>query len=135
MNEAAIDCSALDESTMNNNPKIVFVASLFTSKIFWAQVVAIVATLATMSGFHPGWATEANQAELVGMIDMFATTALRIWGFSGPVSLTAPISALAPQELTAGVHTVTVTPPVPVPAPVPVLTISSAPLPGLAPVA
>jgi hypothetical protein len=117
------------------------VKSLFTSKIFLAQVVTLVAMVATMAGYHPAWATEANQAELVSMIDLVATTAFRMFGVNGPVSLTAPISTPAPQDLlpgsqavevkadpnapvaiqqlAPGVHTVTVLPPPPPPPAVP----------------
>ncbi len=110
------------------NPQLVYVASLFTSKIFYTQVLAAAATIATAFGLHPAWLSAENQVELVGALTMLATMAFRLWGSVGPVSLTAPISTPAPQELPPGVHTITVQPPL---APVPPTTVSvvSQPLP------
>lgn len=93
-----------------NNPKLVFVASLFTSKIFWSQVIALAAMIATASGAHPQWASEASQAELVGLVDMIATTVFRLWGTNGPVSLSAPLSTPPAQDVSVGVHAVQVAP-------------------------
>lgn len=73
-------------------PKIVFIASLFTSRIFWAQVIALAALIATAAGWHPGWWSAENQAELVGLIDVLMTTIFRTTGTNGPVTLTAPLS-------------------------------------------
>jgi hypothetical protein len=97
---------------MNNQAQIVFVKNLLASKTFWVQAVALAALVATLAGVHPQWATEAGQAELVGAITTIVTMALRLWGTSTPVSLTAPFSPPASQSLPVGVHTVTVTAPV-----------------------
>lgn len=93
-----------------NNPRLVFVSSLFTSRIFWTQMVGLAALLATISGAHPAWADPTQQAALVGAIDMIITTVLRLVGTNGPVSLSAPLSTPPPQEMDAGVHAVQVAP-------------------------
>jgi len=108
------------------NPQIVFVSSILTSKIFWTQVVAAAAMIATAAGLHPPWLDASNQAELVGALATLATVALRLWGYSGPVALTAPLSTQAAQELPPGTHTVTVQPP-PAPAAPPPPTVTVQP--------
>ena len=127
---------------MTPNPKIIFVQSLLTSRIFWAQVISLIAMIATTCGLHPQLLSEENQAELVGLIDMIATTVFRLWGVNGPVSLTAPITVPAPQDLPmSGTSTVTVHPQaVPVTPPPPSVTVTphppavvQAPLPAFVP--
>lgn len=115
---------------MNSQATIVFAKNLLSSKIFWTQAVALGATVATLMGVHPTWATEAGQAEVVGGITMVVTMALRLWGTNGPVTLTAPLRAPANQNLPVGVHQVTVTAPV-VPPPTTVTVVTQkAPVPA-----
>jgi hypothetical protein len=93
-----------------SNPQLVFVTSLFTSRIFWAQVIALAALIATAAGFHPDWWGADHQAELVGLIDAVMTTVFRVSGPNGPVSVSAPLATPPPpRELTPGDHVVTVT--------------------------
>lgn len=110
-----------------NNPRIVFVSSLLTSKIFWTQILGAAATIATAFGVHPQFLSTESQVEFVGTLTMLATVGFRLWGYGGPVSLTAPISPQPDQELPPGTHTITVAQVV-TPTPPPVATITSAPL-------
>lgn len=94
------------------NPQLVFVTSLFTSRIFWTQVIALVALIVTAAGFHPDILSQANQAELVGLVDALMTTIFRVTGTNGPVSLKAPIRRPpAPVDVPPGRHTLTITAP------------------------
>jgi hypothetical protein len=84
------------------NPKIVFVASLFTSRIFWTQVIALGALVLTKAGFTLPLLDDAGQAELVTLLDALMTTVFRTTGPNGPVSITAPLSTPAPIEVPPG---------------------------------
>ncbi len=96
------------------NPKLVFVASLFTSRIFWTQVIALAALVVTAAGYHPALLSAENQAELVGLVDALMTTIFRVTGPNGPVTLSAPLRRRPPPlELAPGTHTVTVSRAVP----------------------
>jgi len=114
---------------MQSNPQLVYVSSLFTSKIFWTQVLAGAGMLATALGLHPAWLSADNQAELVGTLTMVATVAFRLFAASGPVSVTAPLSTPANQELGVGEHTITVAPPPPPVAPPAAVSVVSRALP------
>lgn len=115
---------------MNNDhlPSVVFVKSLFASKTFWMHLFAAVATLAGLAGYH--WGTAAEQAAAVdyvmglgAVVVPIAGILVRLFGTSGPVSLTAPASPPAPQQLEVGTQTVTVVPPAaPIPPPPPITT-------------
>jgi hypothetical protein len=93
---------------MNPAPaQLTFVSSLFTSKIFWAQIVSLAALVLSASGVHvidaPG-----VQEQLIGGLDMLATIMLRLWFPTGPVSLTGPLSTPAAQNIPAGASVVSV---------------------------
>ncbi len=93
---------------MNMAPaQLTFVSSLFASKIFWAQVVSLIAMIATAAGVHVLDAPGA-QEQLIGGLDMLATIALRLFSPTGPVSLTAPFSTPAAQDIPAGASVVSV---------------------------
>jgi hypothetical protein len=96
---------------MNPAPaKLQFVSSLFASKIFWAQVIALAASIASAFGVHILDSQEAQQ-QAIGMADMLATMALRLWFPTGPVSLTAPLSVPASQDVPVGASVVHVAAP------------------------
>lgn len=90
--------------------KLQFVSSLFGSKIFWAQVIALAASIASALGVHLLDSQEAQQ-QAIGMADMLATMALRLWFPTGPVSLTAPFSVPASQDVPVGASVVHVAAP------------------------
>jgi hypothetical protein len=98
---------------MNQTPapaQLTFVSNLFTSKIFLAQLAAVIASIATAAGVHvlddPG-----NQQMLIVLLGGLATMLLR-WLFpTGPVSISAPISTPAAQDVPVGASVVHVAAP------------------------
>ncbi len=100
---------------MNPTPapaQLSFVSNLFASKIFWTQVVALVAMIATAAGYHLPWLeTPGSQEQLVGYIDMAATFLLRWLDSAGPVSIFAPFSTPAGQPVPVGASVVHVAAP------------------------
>jgi hypothetical protein len=87
--------------------KLTFVSNLLTSKIFLAQVVTLIAMIASAAGVHV-LDDQGTQAQLIGVLDVVATMLLR-WLFpTGPVSLSAPISTPLAQDVPAGASVVTV---------------------------
>lgn len=90
--------------------QLQFVSSLFTSKIFWAQVVTLVAMIASACGIHLLDAPGA-QEQLIGVLDAIATVLLRLFFPSGPVSLGGPLTAPDPLPIPAGTSVVSVTAP------------------------
>ena len=75
------------------------------------QVVALLAFILSAAGYKVLDAPGA-QEQLIGFLDVAATMLLRWLGPTGPVSLTAPFSTPAAQDVPAGASVVTV----PVPA-------------------
>lgn len=122
---------------MNPAPaQISFVSNLLTSKIFLAQIVTMIASIASAAGVHI-LDDQGMQQQAILLLDAVATALLR-WLFpTGPVSLTGPVSTPANQNvpvgasvvhvaapaevvqtttvqpLTVGEHTVSVAPPAP----------------------
>ena len=91
---------------MNPAPaQLAFVSSLFASKIFWVQVVSLVAMILSAAGVHVIDAPGA-QEQIVGTLDALATMALRLWFPTGPVSLSAPFSTPANQNVPVGASVV-----------------------------
>ena len=90
--------------------QLIFVSNLITSKIFWTQVVTLVAMILSAAGVHvidaPG-----VQEQVIGILDALATTALRLWAPTGPVSLSAPMSVPASQPVAVGASVVHVAAP------------------------
>lgn len=86
--------------------KLEFVTNLITSKIFWTQVVTIIALLLSMSGVHV-LDDPAVQVQLIAAIDAVVTVVFRLYS-SGPVSITGPITAPATQDVHTGASVVTV---------------------------
>jgi hypothetical protein len=86
--------------------KLQFVSSLLTSKIFWAQVVTVIALILSASGVHV-LDDPAVQAQLIAAIDAIVTIVLRLYS-SGPVSLTGPISTPPSQDVPVGASVVAV---------------------------
>jgi hypothetical protein len=86
--------------------KLQFVSSLLTSKIFWTQVVTVVALILNASGVHV-LDDSAAQAQLIAAIDAVVTVIFRLYS-SGPVSLTAPISTPPGQDVPTGASVVSV---------------------------
>ncbi len=78
-----------------------FVSSLFSSHIFWAQVVTLAAMILSAAGVHVIDGAGA-QEQAIGILDALATMALRLWLPTGPVSLTAPMSVPASMDVPAG---------------------------------
>lgn len=92
--------------------QLSFVSSLFASKIFWTQVVSLIAMIATAAGWHlPYLETPGAQEQLVGYLDMAATFILRWLDSSGPVSIFAPFSTPAGQPVPVGASVVHVAAP------------------------
>jgi hypothetical protein len=87
--------------------QLTFVSSLFASKIFWTQAVALLALILSTAGYHVIDAPGA-QEQLIGFLDVTATMLLRWLSPTGPVSLSAPFSTPAPQDVPAGASVVTV---------------------------
>ncbi len=87
--------------------KLQFVSSLFASKIFWAQIVSLVALILSAAGYKVLDAPGA-QEQIIGMLDGVATIALRLLFPTGPVSLTAPLSTPPSQDVQAGASVVNV---------------------------
>lgn len=87
--------------------QLQFVSSLFTSKIFWTQVITLIAMVLSASGVHvidaPG-----VQEQLVGTLDVVFTVIFRLTGANGPVSLGAPLNTPAPVDVPPGASVVTV---------------------------
>jgi len=87
--------------------KLTFVTNIITSKIFWVQVVTLVAMVASAAGYKvldaPG-----VQEQLVGALDAFATIILRLWFPSGPVSITGPLTSPTPKDVPPGTSIVVV---------------------------
>ncbi len=86
---------------MSAPAQLNFVSSLFTSKIFWAQVVTLAAMILSAAGVHVIDAPGA-QEQAIGILDALATMVLRLWFPTGPVSLTAPMSVPASIDVPAG---------------------------------
>ncbi len=97
------------------SPQLIFVRNLLSSKIIWAQLISLVASLASMAGVHV-LDDQASQQEAIGFIDFFATTLLRWWFPTGPVALAAPFVTPAAVEVHPGsndVHVAEAQPPTP----------------------
>lgn len=87
--------------------KLTFVSNLLTSKIFLTQVVAILASIASAAGVHL-LDDQGMQQQLILVLDGVVTALLR-WLFpTGPVSITAPVSTPAAQDVPVGASVVTV---------------------------
>ena len=96
---------------MNPAPaQLTFVSSLFASKIFWTQVVTLIAMVLSAAGYHVIDAPGA-QEQLIGFLDVAATMALRWLTPNGPVSISAPLSVPANQPVAVGASVVTVAAP------------------------
>lgn len=86
-----------------------FVSSLFTSKIFLAQVVTVAASVASAAGIKI-LDDPAMQQQLILLLDALATALLR-WQFpTGPVSVTGPASSPGAVDVPAGASVVKVWP-------------------------
>lgn len=101
--------------TLNFTPppapaQLTFVSSLFASKIFWAQVVALAAMVLSAAGYHI-IDTPGAQEQLIGFLDAAATMFLRWYFPTGPVSMSAPFSTPASQPIGVGASVVTVAAP------------------------
>lgn len=90
--------------------QLAFVSSLFTSKIFWTQVVTLAALIASAAGVHV-LDDAGTQAQVIGMLDAIATALIRWWFPTGPVSLSGPLITPAPQDVPVGASVVTVAAP------------------------
>jgi hypothetical protein len=90
--------------------QLAFVSSLFASKIFWTQVVTLLAMILSAAGYHVINAPGA-QEQIVGGLDAIATMALRLFAATGPVSLAGPASTPPPQDVPVGASVVTVAAP------------------------
>ena len=97
---------------MNAAPaQIQFVSSLFSSKIFWTNIVGIAAMIASAAGAKVPGLAPGQQEETIGMLMALATMLLRWLAPTGPVSLTAPLSVPAAQDVPAGASIVHVAAP------------------------
>lgn len=85
--------------------QLVFVRSLFTSKIFLAQVVTLVAMVMSAAGYHLIDAPGA-QEQLIGVLDVIVTTLFRWLAPTGPVSLSGPVNAPATRILEPGTQVI-----------------------------
>jgi hypothetical protein len=90
--------------------QLAFVSSLFASKIFWVQVVTLVAMILSAAGVHILDAPGA-QEQAIGILDALATMALRWLAPTGPVAIGAPFSTPANQDVPVGASVVHVAAP------------------------
>lgn len=89
---------------------LTFVSNLATSKIFWAQVVTLIAMVLSAAGYHVIDAPGA-QEQIVGALDAITTMLLRRYAQNGPVNFTAPLTVPANQPVAVGASVVTVAAP------------------------
>ena len=91
----------------NAPAKLTFVSNLFTSKIFLAQAVALLASILSAAGVHV-LDDQGMQQQAIVVLDVVATGLLR-WLFpTGPVSISAPVVTPPAQDVPVGASVVSV---------------------------
>ncbi len=92
---------------MNAPAQLNFVSSLFTSKICLAQVVTLIASIASAAGIKV-LDDPAMQQQVILVLDALATALLRWLYPTGPVSVTGPVSTPPAQNVPVGSSVVSV---------------------------
>ncbi len=87
--------------------KLQFVSSLFTSKIFLAQVVTLIATILNAAGYRV-LDDPAAQQQVITILDLIVTALLRWLAPTGPVSVAGPVSTPPNRDVQVGTSVVTI---------------------------